>query len=254
MRGLDDVAFLAGSENRVRILRALSRDPMDLRDLREELDIPRSTVQRNVAALKEEGWVREAIDGYRASRVGEMVLSNFLQVVEVAGLADELSDFVRWLDDPDLDLSLFDPADVVSSSSSRPYAPSKAFAELLRHAAEIRILYPYLIPLHVEVQRRQVEEGELRVETVLGPDAADAFATTYPEALEALLSRDQAVYRCPEDPPFTLAVYGDGIGIIAHDDAGMPRSLLETDSPDAVEWGEEQFRRYRRGATPIEQG
>lgn len=248
---MDEVAFLAGSENRVRILRALSRETMDLRDLREGLGIPRSTVKRNVSALVEAGWVVETIDGYRATRVGEMVLTNFLRAVEVAGLAEELADFVRWLDYPDLDLSIFEPAEVVSFTPSRPYAPSEAFAELLGSVEEVRVLYPYLIPLHVEVLRRRVEEGELRVETVLGPDAAYAFASTYPEALAALL-REGRVYRSREEPPFTLAVHEGGVVLLAHDGDGMPRALLETASSDAVEWGEDLFRRYREDADPLE--
>lgn len=58
----DCIECLSGSLQRVQLLSVLSDAQIDLRNLVDELDSPRTTLQRNLTILEKRGWVKKRQD------------------------------------------------------------------------------------------------------------------------------------------------------------------------------------------------
>lgn len=75
MSSADELSrFLTSSENRIRLLSALEEEPARPTALAETLPMFRSSIQRNLRAFVERGWVVRTDDGYRCSFGGRLLL------------------------------------------------------------------------------------------------------------------------------------------------------------------------------------
>lgn len=253
MKGLEEVDFLARSANRLRVLEALTNEPMDLRDTKDALGIPRTTVQRNLGDLKEKGWVKEVREGYKATSLGEMILDAFLDLVEITESAEELSAFMKWVDCAHVDTSRLKAANVTTPKQSNPHAPLKRFTELLGNSSDVRVVTPSIFPSFIEVHQRMASADGVEVQAILTRDAFDVFERDYSKELRDIMDgsgNEILVY--PENVPFTLAILDDSVGMLAYDDDGMPRALLESSSGDAQEWAREQYGGYLESSKRME--
>ena len=74
---LDDVEFLAGSANRVEVLRLLAVQPWTRRELHDETGIPQPTLGRILDGFDRRGWPARSDDRYRLSRPGALLADEF---------------------------------------------------------------------------------------------------------------------------------------------------------------------------------
>ncbi len=74
---LDEIEYLARSENRLVVLRTLATEPMARDALREETGGSRQTLARILSELEERGWVDRAGVDYRATTLGAYLAREF---------------------------------------------------------------------------------------------------------------------------------------------------------------------------------
>lgn len=71
---IDQIAFLARSESRVRVLEhLLEHGATSRRAFREHLDVSRSTVTRTLTDLTDRDWLEETDNTYRLTPSGKVV-------------------------------------------------------------------------------------------------------------------------------------------------------------------------------------
>lgn len=253
MKGLEEVDFLARSENRLKVLEALTKESRDLRDLKDHLGIPRTTVQRNLGDLRDKGWIRETPEGHKATSLGEMILDAFMDLVDITQSAEELSSFMRWVECTDLDTGRLKSADVTTPRPHNPHAPLKRFMELLDGCDRAWIASQSVFPSYIETHHRKVIEDGLELEAVLGSEAVTVLKEDYQKELDDLLkNRNSRILIHEGDTiPVTVAILGGTVGLLAYDDDGMPRAFLESDADETLDWAEETYREYRNGSREI---
>lgn len=108
----------------MRLLRALAeRDELSRDELRREFDASRTTIQRNLDALVERGWVENSNRTYSIAPCGELAAEEFSACYRKMRAVNRLQPFLRWTSTEDLDLAHLSGAAVVVATESDPYAP-----------------------------------------------------------------------------------------------------------------------------------
>ena len=255
--GLDAVAFLANSENRVRVLTTLAERPLSRADLQEVTDVTRATLARVLSDLEGRGWVRREDGEYAATPAGRALADAFTHVSETAAALETLGDLARWFpfDDVGFDARHLHGARVVRPTKADAIRPVTRSLELIGEAEHIRILASQHAPPALEAFRERVEGGGLRLDLVVTSEVLDVVRASDRDAehLRYLLGHDRASVAVTDaDMAGNYAANDDTIVLTVADDNGAPQAIIETEAPAVREWFADYFETIRAEATPVE--
>lgn len=257
MSGVDDIAVLSGSETRVELLQLLADEgPLSRRELRHRTDVANVTLSRNLETLAEQGWIDEEARTYELTLRGELVSSQFFELLETVEIVDRLEPFLEFAPRSALDLDLEDLADaeVTVGAKHNPYAPVSEYVKQLREATRARIL---LTPLGLNALQSAGDDllaGDARFDIVLERDFLESLLADEEcmEVLEEMAESDGSTVAVYDgDLPFCLLVTDRCTQIGVQDERNHPRALVRSDAEAIHEWGHETFESYRREARPI---
>lgn len=102
----ETVAFLATSENRVRLLAAVAENSRTRADLQEETGIARATLGRILSDLRDRGWIRQDGTYYEATPEGARPITEFESLLDTVATLDDLGDLVQWFPVKDVSFDL----------------------------------------------------------------------------------------------------------------------------------------------------
>lgn len=251
--GTEDIEFLARSETRVRLVKMLHQDGKMGRDeVRNRLNASRTTVQRNLDALEDRGWVRNGNRTYSLAPCGEIIAEDFLDLVETVSIAEQLQPVLQYIDRSqfDLDYSWLTEASVLTGEPGDPWSMVNRHVERLREVDDVRALLP-LTGLHaMEVSHDQIVNHGAKAVHIASPDVIDTFENNpaYRKYYDELAETNRyQLYRYSDDIPYFLGILDD-IVQIGVDEDGEPRALLETKNATVRDWAEHTFAEYRDAA------
>jgi predicted transcriptional regulator len=255
---VDDVAFLARSPTRVRILRELDASRrLDRATLGDRLDVARTTLTRNLDPLADRGWI-EAGDAtvYTITLAGEAVLTDFERLSETVAVTEAFAPFLRAVPRSTFDLHPrhLAGADLVVASPSDPYAPVNRHVEAVADADRYRALLPAVGLSAMESAMDGLAEGasqELVVEASVAETlrSKPAYARRLADAPE---NGELRLFVTEETVPFFVGIYPTGVQIGVADENGKPQALVESDADAVRSWAEQTYATYRDGATALE--
>lgn len=255
---LADVAHLARSENRLRILAALADASATRRELEEATGIARATVGRALADFEDRGWVVES-DGreYEATPSGDRLVAEFSPFLEAVEAIRRLGDRVAWLptDEVPIDLGHFRDATIRRPEPADPLAPVNSLSELLHNADQFHCLVGVAPPLGFErTMRDGVVSGDLVTRHVI--TAAElAYLREDPERLSRWREYVDAggnVYCYDGDIPCNLLVFDETAVIGGPPMDGGPSGLVESENETVLAWAHEMISVYQRESERIE--
>lgn len=256
--GFDGVEFLSRSQNRVRILQTLRTDgPLGQPDLRERLDAPQSTLQRNLRRLEDRKWVRKEGTEYQITSLGELIITNFADLLVIMQLESRLEEFLRWipLSAFDLDLRHLADAEITLSTPEHPYAPVNKHIDALRSAGTYRALLPRVNRQALEMGLSRMMRDETRGnEVILTRDVVERLRSDpYDEkSFEEMVATGLVdVYMYDGEFPFYLGLVDDTVQIGVEDADGVQRAMLESDAEAVTRWAEELYREYKWNALKV---
>ena len=254
--GREDIEFLARSETRVQVMDALRREgELSNTELRDQLDASRTTVQRNLEALEDRGWVRGSNRVYSLATCGELIAHEFTSLRKTVSAAEHLQPVFRWLDrsNPELDLRLLAEADVITASEGDPWAMVNRHVKRLREAENVRAILP-LVGLHaMEVVRDRTLDDGARVELIATPDVIDTLRNSpdYRRIYDGLIESERFdLYSTDEEVLYYLGILDD-IVQIGVDEDGEPRALLETEHSEVRGWARDAYEEHLSQARPV---
>lgn len=254
---IEAVEFLARSETRVRILEALAESgPLTRDDLQRRFDAARTTVQRNLDALVEQGWVRERNREYDATQAGEWVAEDFGHLVRTVDTAAELAPVYEHVDTGAVDLNLRHMD--VSVTTPDPADPLKMIHEQVKHiegAEYLRMLFPLTCAQALDALHQQVTEAGADLQLVVTPAVAANLRSEadYREQVADLQAAETASLWVYEGQfPYYLGRYADTVELGLVED-GQPAALVATEDERARRWAERTVEEYRAEATPFGQ-
>ena len=233
-RALGDVAYLARSENRVRILTALATGPHDRSELEETAGVARTTLGRVLGELEDRGWVERTSDGgYVATPTGELVVGEFVPLLEAMETIGALGDVAAWLPVEELSIGLghFRDATVRRSTAHEPLGLVEYLAELVREASTFRVMTFLAPPSPVgEAIQEKVLEGELTMEGVLAGGLVEHLGDEdhQPPDWRESLEAGGRIYRYDGHVPCNLFVL-DETALVVNDRPPGNTAAVESD-------------------------
>lgn len=254
---LADVAFLARSENRVSVLRALARSEHDRSSLQEQTGVGRVTLGRVLSDFQERGWIRRTNGTYRTTPIGDMITATFDELLDTMEAAEKLAEVCPLLPtELSLDLRRLADSTVYTPTVRDPFAPLRPAVQQLESSRTVRLLTNASAPETLEVLHRRTTEGTLELVVVTDDETLDALAAqpASNEALTDMLTAPNvSIWRSDRPVPFIVAVHDDSlvhVGIA--NQTGAERALIESDEQDVVAWATSTIDRYLDGATPVD--
>jgi predicted transcriptional regulator len=241
--------------HRSEVVESLLEEPKTKRDLVEDTDASRSTVDRATKELETVGLI-EYVDGsFAVTSFGKHAEAEFSGLVDTLRLREQLDSFLRWVPDSeqDFDLGMIADADIALPEPGNPYNMVNKHVQGLEEADTVRAVLP-VTGLHgFEAAHEAVVENGADYEFVAIPEVAEThesnsnYAPMYEEMVET--GRFDA-YVYEGEVPYYLGLL-DGTVQIGVDDGGKPRALLETDSDEMQGWAENKYRDYKQRAEKV---
>ncbi|UPV74257.1 DUF1724 domain-containing protein [Halorussus limi] len=237
------------------VLDRLAAGPATKRDLRDELDVSRSTVYKAVRELEDRGLVTETDEGVALTLVGRLLGEERRTFEErVAAVTDSESLLSVLPDDAPVTTDLLVGAETVRGERHAPTRPVEYIDDFVRRTDRIVGFTPVVLPQYVDMFHEEVVGDDLTADLVLEAPVVEYLRESHGERLdEALATGRLSIRRTDETLPFGLVVAeGEGLVLIIYDEAGDLRGVLLNDTPAALEWGAELFRTYWDRASELD--
>lgn len=256
---LDDVAFLARSPHRVKVLETLDAGARSRPDIHEATGIPQPTLGRILGGFADRNWIERDGREYALTPLGRLVFGAFEGLLDTVETVQRLDDVVGLLPNEQLDFDVqrLGAATITTPETGDVLGHVRRAEELIAAAEHLRILTNTMMPAALETLRDRVVntgESELLVESVITGDAIEqALANpSLVDLIRDLLESGQSpVYQYDGSVPMTLAI-ADGTAVLApEDEQGIPGALVETDDEAVRTWIEAQFDSYREQSTEL---
>lgn len=249
----DTIECLSNSPQRLRVLEVLEGEYADLRDLMDQLDSPRSTLQRNLSVLEERDWIKATSSGYTTTTAGCLILRGFVRLNETVETIESTAAFFDAVDAPGkVDIWRLNAPRVTRPESERPNAPTKRLVSIFRESDRVRALLPIVSYFSIEHSRRVDADDIPECECVLSLDAFNTLRQQYADGdgneieLEPPAHVTIRVYG--GTLPYGLFVSDETLALTAYNDIGRIQALVESTSDETVEWGEQVYEKYRHQA------
>lgn len=257
MSSTDDlIRFLTSSENRIRLLSTLEDEPARPGTLAEELSMSRSSIQRNLRAFVERGWVVRTEEGYRCSFGGRLILHRYRDLAATVHLTDEYGRFLDALADAGLTLTPDDLEIVSITTATRndPHAPLRRYVDRIAEtdSTSFRGIVPVVSPVFNDAHRTLISTA-VDAELVLDEEALSTSRTGYPEALAAAIEADALeLYIHPGSLSFGLSLLDEDAFVGAYDDAGQFIACFESGDERFRERVRSVYEAYRSAARAVD--
>jgi|AntRauTorckE6833_2_1112554.scaffolds.fasta_scaffold05094_2 predicted transcriptional regulator len=255
---LEDVAYLARSENRVRILEALSQEPHSRRDLVDVTGVSSATVGRVLQELQSHGWAERTPRGHLTTPAGDRIVAEFEPFLGAMNAIRHLGDAVEWIPTDELDIGLHHFSDVTVRRPDRydPVDVSDFFIDLLEDAATIDAL-THLVPIEAKetTMLDGVRTGRLTVDLVLTKGLLDYLRGRpgHRARWADLVESGATVYGYDDRIPCNLFVIDDFVILgKSHSDSGHPYAFILSENPTIRAWAHDLVDRYRTAAERVD--
>lgn len=252
---LDDVAFLANSENRVRVLEALVEGPRGRDEIRARIDASRVTVARVLRECEARGWISRSRGEYEATPLGEWVCDSFARLIEEIAAGRRLREVLQWFPSDQLtfDVRCLRDAEVILLDESDATAVVRRIVEFHRSGDWIRGVSRVAAPVFVENQWELTVHGDTRLDLVVTPGALDVVRSHPPSArrFREMLDVDDVHWYVDEAVPLSVGIVDGAVGINLVDETGMLRGGLLSEDETVHAWAVDLFERCRSRARPV---
>lgn len=255
MNPREDIAFLVGSDSRVRILRELVADDYRPTELASEVSCARETVHRTLSGLVDRRWVEQEGRTYRATPVGRMVMSRYEELEATVTDAQEYGPFLAEASGAAAEIpeeALCD-ASVTTSTSENPHAPINRYVSWLgsETVSRFRGMSPIVSPVFNQAAER-VLGPDTAMELVVDESVLDVSEREYPDAFDRAVTLEQFTLFLSLDPvQFGMAIVDGDVAVSAYDDGGNVVAMVEGSADTLYEWAEGVYERRRADAEPV---
>lgn len=254
---LEEIEFLARSQNRVAVLRLLAAESHTRRSLAAATGASQATLGRILEDFADRSWVRRDGSEYAATATGKLVADGIGDLVSVLETEAKLRGVVAHLptDELGFDLRHLADATVTVPTRTHPSAPLQHVLEAMDGAADVRAFSHTLNEQSLSTIRARVAAGEQTVRAVLSESAIEALAAEDRlwTQLRALADSDGAEIRVRRDDiPLAVTITDGTVTLLVRDASGILQASLHTDEETVQEWAAATFERYWETASPFD--
>lgn len=255
---LGDVAYLARSTNRVRILQALVSAPASPRELRDQTGTSKTTCNRILNEFVDRAWVRQSTDGsYEATPRAEHLAVQFGPFVDsvaaIRALGNDASvlpvDELAWGPDGQLTLGVhhFADATVKRKRPQQQGVGREELADAFRSTSTIHTVSDGSPPRVVgEVFQERVDREEVSGIEVFTMELFEYLRDHYdgPPNWRDVIESGVETYRYDGTTPDNLTVTDESTFVWSRTAEGDPGVII-SENEAVRKWGIDVVKRYR---------
>ncbi|WP_226041613.1 MarR family transcriptional regulator [Natrinema sp. DC36] len=253
---LEDIRFLADSENRFTALEALAAGPRTRAELRTATEASKATISRLLGDFESRGWVARNGHRYALTPLGEYVASEFIDLYDHMTTASDLRELLPWFPlgelDIEFDLEVLTEARITAATPDDPMAPVARVLDIERESTRTKTLADKFPEPCVDARHEAVVGGSQTMELVTTLTVIEAvMASPCADEFEDIVAADRAaVYIYDGDVP-PGGIYDGTAYRIVLDDRDVSVGLIESDDPALVDRLTETFDEYRDASTRL---
>lgn len=253
---LEDIRFLADSENRFTALEALAAGPRTRSELRSTTEASKATISRLLGDFESRGWVARDGKRYALTPLGEYVASTFIDLYDHMTTASDLRELLPWFPlgelDVEFDLEVLTGTRITAATPDNPMAPVARVLEIERESTWTHTLADRLPEPCIKARHEAVGGGTQTCELVTTPAVIESvMASSYADKFKDIITATRStVYVSDGDVP-PGGIYDGTAYLIVADDQEVNVGVIESDEPDLVDRVTETFEEYREGATQL---
>jgi predicted transcriptional regulator len=241
-------------ERRGDVLTALAGRPMDQRDLRDAVDVSRSTVYKALRELEAADLVGEGDDGrYHLTQFGRLVRRRHDDYEARRRRLEAAEPVLNALPESLLvPLAFAERGRVYTADRHAPERPFAQMEYISEASDDYRCLSPIAVPRYMEQIHERVEDDGLEIELVVERPAVEPLRS-YARFDAAIADPRFSLRATDAELPFGLLVTED-IGVaclFTYGENGSLCGMLVSRDPAAYEWAVDQYDRYTEDATAV---
>lgn len=253
---LDDIRFLADSENRFTALEALANGPRTRAELRNETGASKATISRLLGDFENRGWVERDGHRYMLTPLGEYVARPFIDLYEHMATASELRDLLPWFPlaelDVQFDLEVLAEATVTAATPENPMAPAARILDIERESSWTNTLADRLPESCIKARHDAVIGDTQSCEMVTTPNVVDSvMSSPYADKFEDIVAADNANVYVHDGEVHPGGIHDGTAYLIVLDDQNVSVGIIESDDPAVVEQLTATFEEYRDASTRL---
>ncbi len=245
---------------RLDVLRRLARAPAYKRDLVDEMDHSRSTINRAVDDLTGVDLVRRGDDGFTATIAGQLALERLSTFqTHLDDIVDAEAVLAPLPHDAPVEPAAVTGGEAVLAADPAPYRPQEGLQEDLTDAACYRALLPALDDSRqVRLLYEHVVTEGRPAELVVAPEVLETLRAEFPRQTAAMAEAEEFRLLVAEPPPFALGLValGDGPGeseettvhVTVFGEQGGVHGAIVNETSEAVRWAEGLYAAVREDA------
>jgi len=252
---LDDIAFLANSDNRVAVLERFVDGSRNRDELTDQVDASRVTIARILRELEAREWITRSGQEYTVTPLGEWIYEEFARMVDEMEAEHRVREAMQWFP---TDLLTFDirclrDAELVLVDETDVTALTRRIVEFHRSGDRIRGIARESAPAFIENQWELTVQGDTHVELVITPEIVETIRDHQPTArrFREMLNQENAHYFVYEDIPVSVGIVDGTVGINLTDEQGTLKGGLKTDNETIHTWAVDLFETYQKEARPM---
>lgn len=256
MNPRDDIAFLVGSDSRVRVLRLLHEQRLRPTEIVDRCTCTRETVQRTLSGFGDLGWVEKTGKHYHTTLAGDMVLESYEDLSTVVTDVHDLRPFLEHASEEfhDIPPGVLSSTTITTATAENPHAPINRYLELMDsgYVTQFRGVTPIVSGIFNQASESAIGP-ETDMQLVIDESVLERSRTDYEDALQAAYDLDQfTLYLSSEPIEFGLALIDSVSWLGAYDDDGNLVACVDGEHPALLDWATSVYERQREAAIELE--
>lgn len=253
---LDDIRFLADSENRFTALETLAAGPRSRSELQNATEASKATISRLLGDFEDRGWVAREGHRYALTPLGEYVASAFVDLYDHMTTASDLRELLPWFPlgelDVEFDFEVLTGAEITAATPENPMAPVARVLDIERESTRTRTVADRLPQPCIKARHEAVVGGTQTCELVTTPEVVESVMTaSYAEQFVDIVTADRATVFVYDGDVGPGGIYDGTAYLIVADERDVNVGVIESDDPDLVERLAATFDEYREVSTRL---
>lgn len=225
--------------NRSSFVCCLSKGIDDKREIQEELDVSRTTVDRALLELEDANVVTSTGSEYELSLYGQLLFEEYQRFFEQCDDISTSRTLLSYLpSETTLDRRVLDSATVHHATRSAPQKPLGALERLVQQSGSLEGQLPVVVPRTITNLHRRITTDAVEAKLLFETDSVTYLSDAHGDKLHEMQTANGVdIRRTDAKLPFGLVVSDSELWLGGYDTDGGLKGAIVNDREAAIEWG-----------------